>query len=88
LTARFATEPSPAVDTHEVLITHAYPIAWLVRHALDAPPARWLGLNSANTALTVIEYRTKQPPALVKFNDQGHLPPDLRWTGFPGSARP
>ncbi len=30
-------------ETHEVLVTHAYPVAWLVRHALGAPPKRWLG---------------------------------------------
>jgi probable phosphoglycerate mutase len=91
LTARFATiaDPTtPATDTHEVLITHAYQIAWLVRHALDAPPSRWLGLNSANTALTVIEYRTGLPPAIVMFNDMSHLPVDLRWTGFPDIVRP
>jgi probable phosphoglycerate mutase len=88
LTARFAGVPGPALDTHEVLITHAYPIAWLVRDALDAPPSRWRGLNSANTALTVIEYRTASPPTIVTFNDQSHLPADLRWTGFPSAARP
>lgn len=88
LTTRFATTPDPVLDTHEVLVTHAYPIAWLVRHALDAPSARWLGLNSANTALTLIEYRTTLPPTIVMFNDQSHLPPDLRWTGFPSTARP
>ncbi|GIH09463.1 phosphoglycerate mutase [Rhizocola hellebori] len=88
LTTRFATAPGAALDTHEVLITHAYQIAWLVRHALDAPSSRWLGLNSANTALTVIEYRTASPPAIVMFNDQSHLPPDLRWTGFPKTTWP
>ncbi|MFI6317188.1 histidine phosphatase family protein [Nonomuraea sp. NPDC050556] len=86
LIARF-TQP-PETTTHEVLITHAYPIAWLLRHALDAPPARWLGLNSANTALTVIEYRTGLPPTVVMFNDMSHLPPALRWTGFPPATRP
>lgn len=85
LVARFA-QPRP--DTHELLITHAYPIAWLVRHALGAPPVRWLGLNSANTALTVIEYRDRLPPTLVMFNDLSHLPPGLRWTGFPSAVRP
>jgi serine/threonine-protein phosphatase PGAM5 len=91
LVARFAQAPDAngtRPDTHEVLITHAYPIAWLVRHALDAPPSRWLGLNSANTALTVIEYRTALPPTIVMFNDMSHLPPDLRWSGFPESVRP
>jgi probable phosphoglycerate mutase len=76
------------VETHEVLVTHAYPVAWLVRHALDAPPARWLGLNCGNTALTVIEHRSGTAPSLVLYNDMGHLPPDLRWTGFGPGVRP
>ncbi|MEV7009673.1 histidine phosphatase family protein [Streptosporangium sp. NPDC051022] len=93
LVARFAKVPDRTakgtrLHTHEVLVTHAYPIAWLVRHALDAPPSRWLGLNSANTALTVIEYRNGLPPTIVMFNDMSHLPPDLRWTGFPEGIRP
>ncbi|WP_405088220.1 histidine phosphatase family protein [Microbispora sp. NBC_01389] len=93
LVARFAKVPDPTPqgtgpDVNEVLVTHAYPIAWLVRHALDAPPCRWLGLNSANTALTVIEYRSGLPPTIVMFNDMSHLPADLRWTGFPEGIRP
>ncbi|MEU8381866.1 histidine phosphatase family protein [Streptosporangium sp. NPDC048865] len=92
LVARFAKAPgttgTTATGTYEVLVTHAYQIAWLLRHALDAPPARWLGLNSANAALTVIDYRDGLPPAIVMFNDMSHLPADLRWTGFPGGTRP
>ena len=85
IVAAASQEPS---DTHEVLITHAYPIAWLLRHALDAPPTRWLGLDSANAALTVIEHRKGLSPNLVMFNEMSHLPADLRWTGLPGPARP
>ncbi|WP_116949032.1 histidine phosphatase family protein [Jiangella endophytica] len=87
LVTRFAAAP-PDGDTHEVLVTHAYPIAWLVRHVLAAPPARWLGLDSANTGLTLVECRTGLPPTLVLFNDLGHLPDELRWTGFRGVVRP
>jgi serine/threonine-protein phosphatase PGAM5 len=86
LVTRFA-KPADA-ETHEVLVTHAFQVAWLLRHALDAPPARWLGLNSSNAALTVLEHRDGLPPTVVLFNDMGHLPQDLRWTGFPPSARP
>ncbi len=86
LTARFATAAD--ADSHEILITHAYPIAWLVRDALGASLSRWLGLNSANTGLTVIEHRTGQNPTLVMFNDMSHLPAELRWTGFPYVPRP
>ncbi|MEU7753118.1 histidine phosphatase family protein [Micromonospora sp. NPDC049101] len=86
LVTRFTTAPER--DSHEVLVTHAYPIAWLVRHALAAPPTRWLGLDSANTGLTVLEYRAGLSPTLVMFNDQSHLSGDLRWTGFRGATRP
>ncbi|MET9863780.1 histidine phosphatase family protein [Streptomyces smyrnaeus] len=86
LTARFA-RPA-ATETHEVLVTHAYPVAWLVRDALEAPPARWLGLNCGNTALTAIEYRDGTAPTVLLYNDMGHLPPELRWTGFGAGTRP
>lgn len=93
LVARFgrlatATASRATTDTHELLITHAYPIAWLVRQAIDAPAHRWLGLESANAALTLIEHRSNLPATLVLFNDMSHLPTDLRWTGFTGTARP
>lgn len=90
LVARFGGTPAAMApsDTHEVLVTHSYPIAWLLRHAMDAPPVRWLGLDSANAALTLIEHRTGLPPAVVMFNEMSHLPADLRWTGFPGTGRP
>jgi serine/threonine-protein phosphatase PGAM5 len=88
LVARFARPPGTDRDRHDVLVTHAHQIAWLVRHALDAPPSRWRRLDSANAALTLIEYRRGAPPALVMFNDLSHLPPDLRWTGLPAGARP
>ena len=87
-TARFAQAPEQDDDVHELLITHAYPIAWLIRDALDAPPTRWLGLSSANTALTVIEYRPGTFPSISMFNDMSHLPPELRWTGFPSALHP
>ncbi|MFI6395423.1 histidine phosphatase family protein [Nonomuraea sp. NPDC050547] len=86
LTDRFA-RPATA-ETHEVLVTHAYQVAWLVRDALDAPPVRWLGLTCGNTALTVIEYRDGVGPSVMLYNDMGHLPDDLRWTGFGPGVRP
>ncbi|CAL9616501.1 hypothetical protein SUDANB121_05766 [Nocardiopsis dassonvillei] len=74
--------------THEVAVTHAYPIAWLVREALDAPPARWMPLAGvANTSLTVIEFDGGEAPNVVMFNDMSHLPAGLRWTGFAGGRR-
>lgn len=86
LVARFGgvsggSSRAPA-DTHELLLTHAYPIAWLLRHAMSAPAHRWLALSCANAALTVVEHRSGQPPTVVMVNDTSHLPPDLQWTGF------
>lgn len=75
--------------THEVAVTHAYPIAWIVREVLEAPASRWMALAGvANAALTVIELNTGEPASVVMFNDMSHLPPDLRWTGFAGGKQP
>ncbi|GAB2951139.1 histidine phosphatase family protein [Nonomuraea fastidiosa] len=76
-----------AAETHELIVTPNYLIAWFVRHALGAPDARWMGLNQGNCALTAILYRPEAPPSLLFFNDMSHLPPDLRWTGFPAALR-
>ncbi|MEU5906386.1 histidine phosphatase family protein [Micromonospora sp. NPDC047527] len=67
----------------ELVVTHAFLIGWLVRHALDAPERRWLGLNSHNAGLTVIRYGLAGPPNLIAVNDVAHLPPELRGTGLP-----
>ncbi len=68
---------------HELVVTHNFLAGWLIRAALDAPKWRWLGINHANAALTVIRYTPDRPPAVLLFNDTGHLPAELRWTGFP-----
>lgn len=72
----------------ELLVTHNFLIGWFVRHAVDAPDWRWLGLNQCHGAITVLLYRTSGPAALVSYNDIGHLPPPLRWTGFPAELVP
>ncbi|GAA3770257.1 histidine phosphatase family protein [Micromonospora maritima] len=84
--ARFATAPAEG-DVRELVVTHNFLVAWLVRHALEAPERRWIGLNHANCALTVIRYSDAGPPTVVALNDAAHLPPDLRATGFPDDYR-
>ncbi|MGI5524266.1 histidine phosphatase family protein [Micromonospora sp. CA-259024] len=74
---------SGAEPVRELIVTHTFLIAWLVRHALDAPERRWLGLNLHNAGLTVIRYSPAGPPSLVAVNDVAHLPPELRGTGLP-----
>lgn len=68
---------------HELVVTHNFLVGWLVRDAMDAPKWRWLGLNHGNAALTVIRYAPGRPATVLFYNDMGHLPTDLRWTGFP-----
>jgi probable phosphoglycerate mutase len=60
-------------DRVELLITHNFVIGWFVRHVLDAPAWRWIGLNQANCAITVVQWDSDRPPTLVCFNDTGHL---------------
>jgi broad specificity phosphatase PhoE len=80
----------PAVGGREpvdVVITHAFTIGWLVRHALDAPAWRWFPPSQCHAGLTVIRYEDGGPPSVVVANDVAHLPDDLRWTGFPAYLR-
>ena len=83
---RFARPGSEQDDTYELIVTHNLLIGWFVSQALGAPPWRWLGLNQMNCALSVIAYMRGLPSALISFNDAGHLPAELRWTGFPAAA--
>lgn len=65
-------------DSHELLITHNFVIAWFVREVLEAPEWRWLTLSQANCGLTVLAQRSGRPWTLVAHNDLAHLPVELR----------
>jgi probable phosphoglycerate mutase len=73
-------------DRHELVVTHNFLIAWLVRDALHAPKWRWLGLDHGNAALTVIRYAPGRAASVLVTNDMRHLPAELCWTGFPSMA--
>jgi broad specificity phosphatase PhoE len=74
-------------DRRELVVTHNFVIGWFVRDALDAPSWRWMGLNQHNCGLTVLRYTPDGTRTLLAFNDTGHLPPELRGTGFPPELR-
>ncbi len=61
-------------ESHELVVTHAFLVSWLVRHAMDAPEWRWVGLNPDNAALTVIRYSPGRVSSLLFYNDMSHLP--------------
>lgn len=69
-------------ESHELLITHNFVIAWFVREVLQAPDWRWMTLNQAHAGLTVISQKHGRPWTLNAFNDLSHLPFELR-TGLP-----
>jgi broad specificity phosphatase PhoE len=85
---RFARPGDEPGEEYELVVTHNFLIGWLVSQAQNAPTWRWLGLNQMNCAVAVIAYPAGFPASLVIFNDAGHLPPALRWTGFPPALRP
>ncbi|WP_114855018.1 histidine phosphatase family protein [Brachybacterium sp. YJGR34] len=75
LLARFAVpNPPGARASHEVLVTHAYQVAWLVRAALGAPPERWMSLAEIDsTGLTILELERDEPPRIRCLNELSHL---------------
>ncbi|MEU3606688.1 histidine phosphatase family protein [Streptomyces sp. NPDC035033] len=81
--ARFTGPVEGDEPRHELLVTHNFLAGWIVRAALGAPAWRWMGIDHANAALTVLRYAPGRAPSLLLFNDTGHLPAGLRWTGFP-----
>jgi len=70
---RYARPATDDVDQRELIVTHNFQVAWFVRHALDAPPWRWMTLNQGNCGLTVILYRPDRPVSLLLHNDTSHL---------------
>ena len=85
---RFARPGDGPGDDYELVVTHNLLIGWLVSQALNGPPWRWLGLNQMNCAVTILACQPGLPATLIIFNDASHLPPALRWTGFPATLRP
>ncbi|MYW02530.1 histidine phosphatase family protein [Streptomyces sp. SID3343] len=82
--ARFTGPVDGDEPRHELVVTHNFLAGWIVRAALDAPKWRWIGLDHANAALTVIRYDPGRPASVLFFNDTAHLPTELRRAGLPG----
>jgi serine/threonine-protein phosphatase PGAM5 len=78
LSAAVEAYSAAAGDGPFVLVTHAFVIAWFVRHAVRAPVSAWTAVEMANAGLTTIDYPPGRPPRLIGVNDVGHLRPAKR----------
>ena len=75
-------QPTPATDTHEVLVCHANVIRWMVARALGVDTKRWSAMEIGNASLTVIAVLPDGATKLVMFSDVGHLQAEKQtWTG-------
>lgn len=84
---RFTGPVDGGEEQHQLVVTHNFLVAWLVRHAMDAPRWRWLSLTHSNAALTVLRFTPGRPASVLFYNDMRHLTAELRWTGFPADLR-
>ncbi|MGH3153588.1 MAG: histidine phosphatase family protein [Streptosporangiaceae bacterium] len=56
--------------------------------AAGAEQARLTGKRLGGVPFSGIYHPAGFPAGLIIFNDASHLPPALRWTGFPAGLRP
>jgi serine/threonine-protein phosphatase PGAM5 len=78
--ARYLSGPAALVVSHGNLIR------WLVAAALGAAPA-WFQLADYHCGISALSMRPGRPPALLAYNDVGHLPPELRGDEYPPELR-
>ena len=79
--AKYMT-PSPAGDTHDLLVAHGNVIRWFVSRALENDTRHWTHMEIANASLTVIAVRADGWARLVLFSDASHIPVAKQtWTG-------
>lgn len=70
--------PSPAADSHDIVVCHGNVIRYFVTKALRVSHLAWLGMTISNCSLTIVRVYPNGAMTLVAFNDVGHLPPNLQ----------
>lgn len=65
-------------DRHSVVVCHGNVIRYCLVRALDLPEDTWLGFDTTNAGLTVFAIEADGRRHLLRYNDVGHLPPNLR----------
>jgi probable phosphoglycerate mutase len=85
---RFLTPPAAGdADRVDLLVSHGNLIRWLVTTVIGAEDGAWFQLVDYHCAISTIALRAKRPPALIAFNDTGHLPAALRGDEYPAELR-
>jgi serine/threonine-protein phosphatase PGAM5 len=59
-----------------------------LRRDVDGPGVRDMIVSLSWCAMQAPPALPGLPTALISFDDAEHLPPGVRWTGFPAPVRP
>lgn len=70
--------PTSGRDSVEVVVCHGNVIRYFACRAMGANPDDWLGMATANCAVTAIQIRPDGISRLLSYGDVGHLPADLQ----------
>lgn len=74
--------PSPAADTHEVLVAHGNVIRWFVARTVAGDAKQWSTMDIAHCSVSVLTVRPDGKARLVMFSDLNDLPLDKQtWAG-------
>lgn len=65
-------------DKHEIIVSHANLIRYLVCRALHVQPDVWFNMCIDNCGISEIRIEPGYRMRLVSYNDVGHLPPQSR----------
>jgi broad specificity phosphatase PhoE len=66
------------IDKHEIIVSHANLIRYLVCRALHVQPDAWFNMCIDNCGISEIRIESGPRMRLVSYNDVGHLPHRLR----------
>ena len=66
------------IDKHEIVVSHANLIRYLVCRALDVQLDTWFNMYIDNCGISEIRIEPGHRMRLVSYNDVGHLLPQLR----------
>jgi broad specificity phosphatase PhoE len=75
---RFFQPPDGAEDDSQIIVSSGNLIGYFVGQAVGAPADAWIRSDIQHCGLTEITIKRTRGPLLLRHNDVGHLPPELR----------